>query len=325
MTHRRMVFDLAMARKGRIRRIKELRNKRATILSAIGASPATTTTSSLQPRASETALLRLARGDATFALVLRCLAEVLARWLAHGDGAQTGVESRPALVPGVRRWIAGTCDATSFDRLLGKVRGWAAVKAVLAYEASGQVDSLRSLHNRHLGDGGAALVAAFIEGGGGITEGGGGITEGGGGIIEGGDASTAGKQNKTNFLSTLGMASNGIGQEGARALANALSSGSSRAMAVRSVEVYNNEPGEFWGSFAGTVLSRNPTLTNVDLGGNRIGDEGVRALVQLAGRRQDKVSLHLDYCGITDAGAKLLHEVGGGGGRMRAWTRALFW
>ena len=293
MAHRRMVFDLAMARKDRIRRITELRNKRAALLST---ATATRIVSSLPAHASETALLRLVRGDATFALVLRCLAEAVAHRLAHDDGTQTGVEAQPMLLSGVRSWLDRACDVASFDRLVGKVRGHAAVEAVLAYEARGQVDSLRSLNNRHLGDGGAALVAVFIE-----RE----------------DASTAGTQSKRKFLTTLGMASNGIGHEGARALGKALSSGSSRAKAVRSVEVYDNEPGAFWGSFAGTVLSRNPNLTNMDLGGNRIGDEGVRALVQLMGRRRGKTSLHLDYCGITDAGAKLLHEVGGGGGKVR--------
>lgn len=293
VAHRRVVFELAMARKDRIRRMAELRKQRAALLSTAPA-PSTADKGGTE---SEAALVRLVRGDASFALVLRCLVQALAQ---QSHAPQTGAESHtgPTLLAGVQQWLAGQCGAVAFDRLVGQVRGRAAVQAVLAYEASGQVASLRSLNSRHLGDAGAALVAAFIE-------------------RDEADSTTSTRARRS-FLTTLGMACNRIGHEGARALGKALSSGSPRARAIHSVEVYSNLPGAFWGSFAGQVLGRNPALTNVDLGGNRIGDVGVRALVQglMRGRRPvtSKTFLHLDYCGITDTGAALLHKASGGVG-----------
>ena len=66
--------------------------------------------------------------------------------------------------------------------------------------------------------------------------------------------------------------------------------------------------GQFWGNFAGEILQNNPSVTNVDLGGNEIGDIGVCAILANVNKWQNvsKLTFHLDYCKITDVGAVML-------------------
>ena len=170
----------------------------------------------------------------------------------------------------------------AFQEVHEQIQGAAGINAILKYEESGDLTSLRSLHKRCLGDVGAEMVSAFIE-----------------------NDRKSGK-----YISTLGVASNNIGSVGARSLAKALSSGSPRAKAISSVEVYSNNKGEYWGSFASDILTNNPSITNVDMGGNELGDTGVYLLLSNVSKwlRPSEVTLHLDYNCITDLGASALQN-----------------
>jgi hypothetical protein len=172
----------------------------------------------------------------------------------------------------------------AFQEVQEQIQGAAGINAILKYEELGDLTSLRSLHKRSLGDVGTEMVSTFIEN----------------------DRSSG----NGKYISTLGLASNNIGRVGARALAKALSSGSPRAKSVSSVEVYSNKKGEYWGSFASDILTNSPSITNVDMGGNELGDTGVYLLLSNVSKwlRPSDVTLHLDYNGITDLGASALQN-----------------
>ena len=55
---------------------------------------------------------------------------------------------------------------------------------------------------------------------------------------------------------------------------------------------------------------KNPSITNVDLGGNEIGDIGICAMLANVNKWQNvtKLTFHLDYCNITDVGAVMLRN-----------------
>jgi hypothetical protein len=176
------------------------------------------------------------------------------------------------------------------EEMFQKIQGQVAINAILKYEEKGELNSLRSLHKRGLGDVGAEIVARFIE-----TD------------------TPLNSLRAKGYVKTIGLAGNGIGSDGARALARAFSSRSPRAVALKSIEVYSNCKGPFWGSFAGQILAHNPSVTNIDLGGNNIGDVGVcsmlaQASTWIASRAGVPLTLHLDYCGLTDSGASLLKK-----------------
>ena len=174
----------------------------------------------------------------------------------------------------------------AYDEIFQKIQGYVAINAILKYEENGELKSLRGLHKRNLGDLGIEIVSNFI--------------------INDNNNNTNVKQ----YLKTFGCAKNNIGALGARLLSKALTSNSPRAKAITSVEVYCNEKGQFWGNFAGDILLKNPSITNVDLGGNEIGDIGICAMLANVNKWQNvtKLTFHLDYCNITDVGAVMLRN-----------------
>jgi len=185
----------------------------------------------------------------------------------------------------------------ALGEIFQKIQGYVAINTILKYEENSELKSLRGLHKRNLGDLGIEIVSAFIENNNNSAD-------------EHKTNSNSNGVRRNNYLKTFGCAKNNIGALGARALCKALTSNSPRANAITSVEVYCNVKGQFWGNFAGEILFKNPSITNVDLGGNQIGDVGICAMLANVNRWQNvrKLTFHLDYCSITNVGAVMLRK-----------------
>jgi len=138
------------------------------------------------------------------------------------------------------------------------------------------MDGLRSLSGRGLGDVGCGIVADYLSGDGVCRP------------------------------RLVGVAKNGIGAAGAEALGRALLSKSPCVLSIETFEAYSNVGTNVW-AFAFSPVIRYGSLVSLDLGSNGIDDEGAASLAGALGSQGCTLcELHLDYNKISDVGGRLL-------------------
>jgi len=105
-------------------------------------------------------------------------------------------------------------------------------------------------------------------------------------------------------LTTLNLTNNDIGDDGTRALAEALP----RNQALQTLNLGRNEIGDDGARALAEALPRNQALQTLNLGRNEIGDDGARALAEALPRNQALQTLNLGRNEIGDDGARALAE-----------------
>ena len=103
-------------------------------------------------------------------------------------------------------------------------------------------------------------------------------------------------------LTSLNLVNNGIGAEGAKALATALETNTS----LTSLNLLNNRIGDEGANALAAALKTNTSLTSLNLGDNRIGDDGANALATALKTNTSLTSLNLRGNRIGAEGAKAL-------------------
>ncbi len=97
---------------------------------------------------------------------------------------------------------------------------------------------------------------------------------------------------------------NCIGDEGAKALAEALETNAT----LTSINLTENNIGDEGAKALAEGLKTNATLTSINLGGNNIGDEGAKALAEVLKTNKTVTSINLLGNKIGAEGAKALAE-----------------
>ena len=181
-------------------------------------------------------------------------------------------EASAALVEGLRtNFLITTINLTSaqFESstdadhdvdLPSRAMGYAARNELLRFEREGVTENVRSLNSRSLKDVGTTVVANFLS----SAADGDGVPSLGGGhgevrAVHGEPIAQA--LSAPTYLIHLGLAKNGIGENGMRVLRGALLSSAPRVRQLERLEVYCNVSSPQWGTrFAELIISLGCTI-----------------------------------------------------------------
>jgi Ran GTPase-activating protein (RanGAP) involved in mRNA processing and transport len=109
---------------------------------------------------------------------------------------------------------------------------------------------------------------------------------------------------RNGSLTSLNLEWNNIGDEGAKALADALGKDSR----LTSLGLFGNSIGDEGAKALADALGKNSGLTSLYLGANNIGAEGAKALADALGKDSSLTGLNLWHNNIGDEGAKALAD-----------------